>query len=419
MRRTKRNPRGWAAQPRRHGIASHLGWAFRRKRRKGPAPPGRYLSAAGISRSRLRKYAGRRKTKASTLFKKRRRRGARKVYGMRVNPRGSYRAFVSRFIKSRHPRTPAQSRSAMRAAAKAWRSGNRNPVRRRRRVRASAPVRRRRRRSYALANPRRRRRRRSRARRNPVLPYAAFNRPRRRRRGRARRNAILPYAAFNRRSARNNPLDAVIEAGRTAIEPATWTHTVLPVGAGMFGTLLGGGVVYGLTQKVVGAQTGVLGSIQRIGCSAIASTILSGVSLMVTKDSDIAGNVLAGGLVAVGAQIIMELFGFDIWSEVLGMTRTMEGLAMDLTDELKQRIANSVRGSIQAAEGAPIGTSAFVSTQELMAAPSLGPGPNVAGMGDFATTQGLSTAPQFAASEAPVVADLDVFSHSGMDQMLV
>jgi hypothetical protein len=228
-------------------------------------------------------------------------------------------------------------------------------------------------------------------------------------------NPVLPYAAYN------NPVAGVVAAAESALKPKVWTETVLPIGAGVLGTIAGGGVVYGLSAKLLGAQTGILGSVQRVGSSLVASSLLSAVSLIATKRKDIAGKVMAGGLLTVGLQLILEIFGIDVWSEVLGMQQTMSGLAMDLTDELKQRIASSVRGEIQAAEGAPVGASAFVSTQELQAAPALGPGPAVQGMDAFQTTQDLATAPNFEASpaDAAVVADLDTYSHAGMDQMLV
>jgi hypothetical protein len=304
----------------------------------------------------------------------------------------------------------------MKAAGRAWRGGAR------RNVSITGPI--------STMNPKRRRKssgRRRGARRNPVLPYAAFNGKKRRkssgrsRRRGARRNPVLPYAAFN-----PNGAVASIKSGlKEVINVDYWTSTVLPLGAGFLFSQFAGGMIYSLTQKVVGTQTGIMGSVQRVGCRALGAVAVAAAATFLPigkKKGGMAARVLAGGLVATLVSIIQEVFGMDTYSKITGMS-DFGDMAADLTEELKAKIANSVRDEIARAEAtAPGGVSAFVSTQNLQTAPNLGPGPRMGGFESFVNTQDMATAPVFQGgshSGPPVVADLSAFSDSFADMMLV
>jgi hypothetical protein len=303
--------------------------------------------------------------------------------------------------------------SLMKAAGRAWRGGAR------RNITITGPI------STMNNRPRRKSHRRRGARRNPVLPYAAFNKPRRhksrgRRRG-ARRNPVLPYAAFNPSSA----MSSVKSGLKEAINVDYWTSTVLPIGAGFLFSQFAGGMVYSLTQKVVGTQTGVMGSVQRVGCRALGAVAVAAAATFLPlggKRGSMAAKVLAGGLVATLVSIIQEVFGMSTYNTITGMS-DFGDMAADLTEELKAKIANSVRDEIARAEAAaPGGVSAFVSTQNLATAPHLGSGNRIGGgMDSFVSTQALATAPNFAHEQhgAPMVADLSAFSDSFADLMLV
>ena len=432
----------WPGQRSRHKTAGRLGWAFRSGRRKGPRSPAAYLRAAGITPSALARYVKGRKTPAKRLWAKRGR-GHRKGYrvmGARVNRRpGRYAKFVKAFAHRSHLRGP----SLMRAAARAWHGGaRRNQAialpgqvfyddNRGRRGRGRHRARRDRRGRFVRGNGRRVTHRSKSGKRvhytrwwnNPVLPQMAWDNRKRGKRGRARRNPVLPYAAFNRRSA-DNPIEAVGEAFETAITPDFWTDTVLPMGAGFIGGQFVGGLVQGLVEKLGGAAvqgTGIVPSLARVGSRLIGSAAVSAAAFMVTKDSDIAGKVLAGGLVAVLAQVLVELFGKDTYSKITGMSGF--GAAADsLTSELKRRIADSIRHEMSS-QGTAGHVSAFVTTQDIATGPRLGPPAHGPGqyMQDFATTQAMRTAPVAGQVQqmAPMVADLSSFSDSMMDLMLV
>ena len=439
MRRRKARRNAWPGSSAAHGSAAHIGWAYRSDRKKGPAPVMRYLAAAGLSPSALRKFRGSRKTKPAILLGKRvkrKRRSGRPREAFKARPflvnRGRSRSRSRRvgryasFVRSFARRSRLSGPALMKAAGRAWRGGARRNQ--------GVPG------AVYFNRPRRSKgRRRGKSRRNPVLPYFAFeNRGRKSRRSRSRRNPILPYAAFNsgRRKYRynrsgsvksGNAMGTIKGAFETAISVDYWTGTVLPMGGGFIGAQFVGGLLYGLGEKVLGDSikgSGFVASAARVGFRALGAVATSAVVAIATRKGDIAGKVLAGGLVAVFASLLQELFGSETYNKITGMA-DFGDMAADLTDELKARIAESVRGEIAAAEGGA-GVSAFVSTQNLQTAPQLGPGPRVGEMGSFVNTQDLQTAPQYqeypsagAPSEPPVVADLATFSDSFADMMLV
>ena len=401
-----------------HSGAGHIGWSYRSDRKKGPAAVIRYLAAAGLSPAALRKYRGARKTKASTLLSKRthrKRKSGRPRESYKTKPflvnRNAGRRRVgryARFVKSFASRSGLSGPSLMRAAGRAWRGGGarRNAV---------LPV------SY---NRPRRRGRRSRSRRNAVLPVS-YNRPRRRR-SRSRRNSpILPISYNSGRRYRNNDPVATIQASlKKTMDVNFWTDTVLPLSAGFIGGQFLGGIAYSFISKITGPSTGIMGAVQRIGSRALGAVAAAGVSVLIPfkkkgRGGDIAAKVLAGGLVAVFAAVLQEILGAETYAKATGMA-DFDNLANDLTEELKGRIADSVRGEIARQEGGVNGVSAFVTAQDLQASQYLGPGPQMGRLNSFATAEEIAEAPRLSGiGDAPCVADLGTFSDSMADAMLV
>jgi len=454
-----------------HSRAGHIGWAYRSDRKKGARSAMRYLAQAGLSRAALRTYRGRhpnaRMLLAKRVGRKRKTGRPREAFHTRpflVNRRrgrvGAYARFVRAFS---HRHRWLRGPSLMRAAARAWHGGyrdnadpfpmldNRRRYRdNRRRYRDNARRRHRdnqipglvyfdNRRRYRdnrrrYADNRRRMPGRDRygrfvARRNPVLPYLAFENRRRRR---ARRNGILPYAAFNRRrwyrdnrrryGVAGGALAGFQEGFETLFSTEFWAENVLPLGAGFIGAQFAGGIVQSFIEKLIPATTPTVSTIQKIGSRALGAVIVSGAALLITKRADTASKVLAGGLVAVFAGILQAIFGSETYAKMTGMSDMIGGMAADLTDELKAKIAASVQQQIAAAEsGAAPGVQAFVTTQDLQPAPVLGPGPRMQGMnmGSFVSTEELRTAPVAAQGGPAVVADLSDFSDSFADLALV
>jgi len=412
MRRRVRRSNPWKGDKRGHKRAAQLGWAYRRSRKD----PWAYLRAKGVTPADWRKYRGRHHAARS---KRHRRIKVIRGIGVLNNPgrKGSYRSFVKRVAaKYRGLKGPA----LFRKAGAMWRNNAEA---------GSVYYNKRRKATHRRSRKATRRRSRRASRRNPVLPYLAYNPRRGRKRSRRasrrsyRRNSVLPYAAFN--SAVAGPLAAVRDAFETVIDVEFWKETVFPMGAGFIGGQFAGGLVYGLAEKVLGADkisgAGWMPSAARIGSRAAGGALLSGLAYVVTKNKDLAGKVLAGGLVAVLASVIQEVFGKDVYDKMTGMSGFIGDMSADLTEELKSRIAASVRGEIARAESGvhgDAGVSAFVTTQDIAPAPRLGPGPRVGEMGSFVTSEALTAAPH-PGNDAPVVADLNSFSDSLADMMLV
>jgi hypothetical protein len=413
-RRRVRRSNPWKGDKRGHKRAALLGWAYRRSLKD----PWAYLRAKGVTPADWRKYRGRHGAAKRQHHRIKRVRGI----GALNNPRrgrGAYRAFVKGVArKYRGLKGPA----LFRKAGKMWRSNQALP--------GAVYFNRKRRKSGSRRRKATHRRSRRASRRNSILPYLAWN-PRRRHARRAtrrasrrsyRRNPVLPYAAFN---PAGGPLAAVRDAFTTVIDVDFWKETIFPMGAGFIGGQFAGGLVYGLVEKVVGADkvsgSGWMPSAARIGSRAAGGALLSGLAYIVTKNKDLAGKVLAGGLVAVLASVIQEVFGSDVYNKMTGMSGFVGGMSADLTQELKSRIAESVRGEIARAEAGvhgDAGVSAFVTTQDIAPAPRLGPGPRVGEMASFVTSEALTSAPH-PGYDAPVVADLNSFSDSLADMMLV
>jgi hypothetical protein len=217
-------------------------------------------------------------------------------------------------------------------------------------------------------------------------------------------------------------VEAIKGSFETMAKPDFWMQTVAPMGVGFIGSQFLGGITYGLAEKLIGADkisgTGLVPSLARIGSRAIGAGLASTATLLITRKSDAAAKTLAGGMVAVVASILMEVLGADNYAKITGMAEIGD-MAADLTSELKSRIAESVRGEIARAESTDQGVNAFVTTQDLAPAPTLGPGPRVGeSMDAFVTAEDLQTAPQ-PGVEQPVVSDLSAFSDSSADMALI
>lgn len=404
-----------------HSKAGHIGWSYRRDRKRGARSPMRYLAQAGLSRGALKKYRSARKTKPATLLSKRTHRKGNRGKRFITRPflvnRGRRAGSYARFVKAFSHRSGLSGPALFRAAGRAYRGGGarRNgdpyPMTNNNRKRRGARARRNQIPGLVYYNRKRRKARKG-SRRNGVLPYLAFENRGRRGRGRSRRNGVLPYAAFNGRSGSltaKGIMGSFTDAFETIVTPDFWTGNVIPLGAGYIGAQFAGSMIYAFAEKTFGQS----GPVVRIGATAVGAAVLSGIALLATKKADIATKVLAGGLVAVFAAILNAIVGAETYAKMTGMSG-FGGMAANLTEELKSKIAQSVQNEIANAEGRGGAVSAFVSTQDLQVSPHLGPGP---AMGSFVSTQELATAPVMGGQ--PVVADLGDFSDSMADMALV
>ena len=421
----RRSHAGWRGESKSHAVAAKIGWTYRkyaadfrrfgayaargttRGKHKGLSITGRSLAKyRKTRRTPLSRLEGRREWFKHKATPKRTYAGAstkaKRRFGMLYNA-SSYQKFVARYTKG--ARGPADARRRFRAAAKAWkrhkRGGRRshdNPV-----LPVSYNGRKKRRKSYRRNSGLYRsssgrfakrggrklhkikgggwhtnKRRKHRSHRNPLFRSSSGrfakrggHKLRRYRGGGWRSNSpILPYTAYS------NPVAAITGTFKEMMDVSMWTRTILPLTAGFLGThavaLMG-------VKMLAPAGTSFTGIVKH-GSRAASAALLSAAVGIVTKNSDMAAKVLAGGLVAVLGGVIADLIGPD-FTKATGLGE-MNDLADDLTEDLKAKIAAGVRK--QFANSDDDGSvAAFVTAEDLSRAPRLG---------DFVTSEALKKA---------------------------
>ncbi len=410
-----RRRKGWRSESRAHAIAAKIGWTYRkyasdfrkfgayaaRATRRGKHK-GLSISAGSLKRYRsgrktpLRRLEGRREWYKHRATKKRSYMGAvskaKKRFGMLYN-KSAYQKFIGSRVRGARGRADARRR--FRAAVAAWKRHKRGGRKGRSHDNPVLPM------SYSN------RRKRRRSRRNPVLPMSYSNRRKRsrrkhrrnplfrtsrgrfarrggrrlrrisgggwhanRRRRHFRNSPILPYTAFN------NPVAAMMGTVKEIANVDLWTRTILPLTGGYIGTHL---IAYQGVKMLAPAGTSFTGIVKH-GARAGAAVLLSAAVGIVTKDTDMAAKVLAGGLVALLGGVISDLIGAD-YTKATGLGE-MSDLADDLTEDLKARIAQGVRQQFSGDDGDG-SVSAFVTQEDLNRAPHLG---------DFVTSEALNRA---------------------------
>lgn len=389
---------GWKSEGRAHAVAAKIGWTYRkyaadfrrfgsyaargttRGKHKGLTITGRSLKTyRGSRRTPLSRLEGRREWFKHKATPKKSYAGAMKKakgrFGMLYNA-SSYQKFIGKFMRGKGGGRAAVRRR-FKAAVKAWKRAKRggrhhdNPV---------LPM------SYSN-----KKRRKGKSRRNPLFRSGRSGRFAKRgghklrrikgggwhanrkggRRRHYRNSPILPYTAYS------NPVAAVMGTFKEMADVSMWTRTVLPITAGFIGThaLALAGVKF--IAPTGTAFTGVV----KHGARAASAAVLSVAVGLVTKDSDMAAKVLAGGLVAVLGGVIADLIG-PSFTSATGLGE-MNDLADDLTEDLKAKIAAGVRRQFSGDDDDSGSVSAFVTSEDLSRAPRLG---------DFVTSESLRKA---------------------------
>lgn len=308
--RRRRKKRGWHGSRKDHRIAAQIGWAYRRKKRKkGPKSPGRYVLSK-VGRRGLRSYRKRRKVS--------RRRKSKPVY-----------------VKWGRQRIAA------------------NPPRRRRRRRNQ---RRDARGRFVSKSGRKRRTTRRRK-------YAA-NPPRRRRRSRSRSGYKKNWFVYNRNPKRymDNPVADIFATIKSTFDIDFLTKTALPVVGGYFGSRAVSAFAIGGVAGAVGIEYS--GVVKHVGNFLSAGLLGAGVGYL-TKDARLAGNIILGGVVGALAGIITELVGG------MDIVQTSPILSSMFMGDMGQ-VNNDVRKAVEAEVMRELGVSDYLTTQQLSRAENIG-----------------------------------------------
>jgi hypothetical protein len=388
--------KGWKSEGRAHAVAAKIGWTYRkyaadfrrfgsyaasgtkRGKHKGLTITGRSLKMyRGARRTPLSRLEGRREWFKHKTTRKATYAGAMKKakgrFGMLYNA-SSYQKFIGRAMKGKGGGRAAVRRRFL-AAVSAWKRSKRGG---RSMDNAVLPI------SYAN-----KKRRAKKSRRNPLFRSRASGRFQKRSSGKKlrriggggwhankrsyRNSPILPYTAYS------NPVAAITGTFKEMADVSMWTRTVLPISAGFIGTHAVALMAVKFIAPAGTSFTGIVKHGSRLGSAALLSVAVG----MVTKDSDMAAKVLAGGLVAVLGGVIADLIGPD-FTKATGLGE-MNDLADDLTEDLKARIAAGVRQQFSGVgnDDDDSSVSAFVTSEDLSRAPHLG---------DFVTSESLRKA---------------------------
>jgi hypothetical protein len=176
---------------------------------------------------------------------------------------------------------------------------------------------------------------------NAVVPVS-WNPGRRRR---YRRNSVLPMSW--------NPVGGLSIGGvfgraKSFIDVGFWTDTALPLAGGIVGTKLAGSFVAGFIEKATAtmALPDIAKKVIRIAADVLGASVLSmlATNFLGKKRGDA---VFMGGVASIAHTVLGQaLGGTDI-----GRTLGLSGLGDDLTDKMKNAVAQRVEAELSGLNG--------------------------------------------------------------------
>jgi len=195
-----------------------------------------------------------------------------------------------------------------------------------------------------------RKRSRRRYKKNSVVPVS-WNPSRRRR---YRRNSILPVSW--------NPggmsIGGVFSRAQSFIDMGFWTDTALPLAGGIVGTKLAGSFISGLIEKATGtmALPDIAKKVIRIAADVLGASVLSmlATSFLGKKRGDA---VFMGGVASIAHTVLKEALG----GTEIGRTLGLSGLGDDLSDKMKNAVAQRVEAELSGLNG----VGAFLTQNQL------------------------------------------------------
>jgi hypothetical protein len=370
-RRYRRN--SWFRQSRDHAVAAKLGWAYQTRRRRRGGKPRRYIlkgikPGGGIGKRRLLHYRSIHKVA-------KRRKSARRLINFRIPMFGRRYKLVAnkRRKSSRRRKYMDNARRTRRRVARG--AGGRfvsKGKRSRRRYQKNWFV-------YNDNAPKRRRKSASRRRRSSRRRYQKNwfvyndNAPKGRRKSRrSRRHASRRRYQKNSgsRYMRNDMIGDAMETVQSVFDVDFITGTALPAVAGFFGSRLVSGFVGG---AVLGANyTGIARAIGNFVASGLTGAIVG----IVTKNPQMAGNVLLGGVINALAGVVRDLAGgLDVVKTTPALSSAFGLSGLGVHDDVRSAVEREVMREL--------GVSDFLTAEQLSRSERVG---------DFLTSEQLGRA---------------------------
>lgn len=388
-RRKRRRLSAWQRMVKKHGGVQAAVKARRKKKWKGRVRKVKKFLRKVRRKLGLNKGKTRRSAVTRGSLRSRPRRVSRRSKMARKTRRRRLRGPGGRFVSRRRKGTRRRRRNSWfgqpRRHAKASRLGHRRRRRRSRNPWTSFRIRRFRSGSTGQFTGKKAPRRRYKK--NPVVPVS-WNPTRRR----YRRNSILPVSW--------NPgglsIGGVFSRAQSFIDVGFWTDTALPLAGGIVGTKLAGSFLTGLIEKATAtmALPDIAKKVIRIATDVLGASILSmlATNFLGKKRGDA---VFMGGVASIAHTVLQQaLGGTDI-----GKTLGLSGLGDDLTEKMKNAVAQRVEAELSGLNG--MGT--FV-TQNALRQQSMD------GVGEFITDVELRRQNGYAPTPGGDLRDYDVNS---------
>lgn len=373
-RRYRRN--SWFRQSRDHAVAAKLGWAYQTRRRKKGGKPRRYIlkgikPGGGIGKRRLLRYRAVHKVAP-------RRKSARRLINFRIPMFGRRYKLVANKRRRKSSRRRKYMDNARRTRRRSARgAGGRF-------VSKSKGSRRRYRKNWFVYNdnaaPKRRRKSSSRRRRSSRRRYQKNwfvyndNSPKRRRKSRRSGRHSSRRRRYSQNSGsrymRNDMVGDALDTVKSVFDVEFITGTALPAVAGFFGSRLVSGFVGG---AVLGANyTGIARAIGNFVASGLTGAIVG----IVTKNPQMAGNVLLGGVINALAGVVRDLAGgLDVVKTTPALSSAFGLSGLGVHDDVRSAVEREVMREL--------GVSDFLTAEQLSRSERIG---------DFLTSEQLGRA---------------------------
>lgn len=390
-RRKRRKLSAWQRAVKRHGGVMGAVKARRKRKWKGRARKvkkffGKLRRKLGFNGKKRRSAVSRGTPRSRPRRMSRRSKMARKTRRRRL--RGPGGKFLSRRRKGTRRRRAKRNSwfGQPRRHAKASRLGHRR--RRRSRSRSRNPWTKISVFRSASTGKFRRRRRKN----NPVIPVS-WNPGRRRR---YRRNSILPVS-WNPGGGGGLSIGAVFSRAKSFIDVGFWTDTALPLAGGIVGTKLAGAFVSGLIEKATAtmALPDMAKKVIRIAADVLGASVLSMlVSNFLGKKRGDA--VFMGGVASIAHTVLQQALG----GTEIGKTLGLSGLGDDLTDKMRNAVAQRVEAELSGLNG---GVGAYLTQNQLRSQ-------SMDGVGEFVTDVELRNQNGYAPTPGGDLRDYDVNS---------
>lgn len=351
-RRYRRN--SWPRQSKDHAVAAKLGWAYQERRRKRKRGSPRSYIIKNLGKRKLQMFRARHKVS-------KRRKSARRMLSFRMPIFGrSYRLVANKRRRSRRSRRRYMDngrRRVRRGKGGRFVSSKRRRGSRRRYANNFYP--------FNDNKPRRRRRKSSRRRRRSYKRnWFVYNDNKRSRRSRRRR-----YSDNGRRRyMRNNAVADVLDTVKSVFDVSFLKDTALPVVGGFFAArAISGFAGAGLLGANYTGWTAHLGNL-------VAAGLAGAVAGLVTKNPQLSGNVVLGGVVNAVTNIIRDLAA-QYGGSIVGSSPVLK-TALGLSG-----MGDNLRSQVEAEVMRELGVGDFLTAQQLSRSERVG---------DFLTSQQLS-----------------------------